>query len=101
MMAPLGSLTEGVPYGSCHSSDQSGGPLAFGAGGSPQAQRGSAHRYLLPSAPRQGPLLWPWGRGSTPGNSGWPSCPLKGGGTSGGTGDVTLTPAWLDASLAP
>ena len=25
----------------------------------------------------------------------------KGGGTSGGTRDVTLTPAWLDARLAP
>src|ERR1043166_9448498 len=33
MMAPLGSLAEGVPHGSCNASDQSGGPLAFGAGG--------------------------------------------------------------------
>src|SRR5215467_4948353 len=43
MMAPLGSLVEGVPHGYCHSSDQSGGPLAFGAGGAPQTQRGGAH----------------------------------------------------------
>src|SRR5215475_9858577 len=75
-MAPLRSLVEGVPYDSCNSADQSHGPLAIGARGSPQAQRGSAYRYLLPSTPRQCPLLWPWGRGAAPGDSGWPSCPL-------------------------
>src|SRR5215510_5766799 len=101
MIAPLGSLTEGVPHGYCNSSDQSGSSLAVGAGGGPQAQRGGTHRYLLPSAPRPCPLLWPWGRGAAPGDAGWPACPLEGGGTSGGTGDVPLPPAWLDVRLAP
>ena len=40
MIASFRSLAEGVPHGHCYSSDQSGGPLAFGAGGGPQAQRG-------------------------------------------------------------
>src|SRR5215475_13854729 len=44
MIHPLGKLAERVPHGDCDSADQSRGPLAFGAGGSPQAQRGGAHR---------------------------------------------------------
>src|SRR5262245_17686677 len=101
MLAPLGSLTAGVPHGFGHASDQSGSFLAVGAGGGPQTQRGGTPRYLLLAAPRPCPLLWPWGRGAAPGDSGGPSCPLEGGGTSGGTRAVTLAPAWLDARLAP
>src|SRR5262249_50930125 len=76
MMAPLRSFAEGVPHGHCYSSDQSRGPLAFGAGGGPQAQHRCAHRYLLPAAPRPCALVWPWSRSPAPGDSRWPSCPL-------------------------
>jgi hypothetical protein len=95
MMEPLKSLAEEGPHGRCNSADQSGGPLTFGAGSGTQAQRGCAHRYLLPSAPRKCPLVWPWSRSPAPSDSRWPSCPLQGGGTSGGTWDGTRTPPGL------
>jgi hypothetical protein len=69
MMAPLAKLAEGMPQGASNAADQSRGPLAFGAGGSPQAQRGCPHRYLLPSALRSYPFVWPWGGGAAPGDS--------------------------------
>src|SRR4029434_1047962 len=59
MMPPLANLAEGVPHGDYDSADQSRGPLAVGARGRPQAQRGCPHRYLLPSAPCAYPLVWP------------------------------------------
>src|SRR5215471_1881121 len=40
MMAPLRSFVEGVPHGHYYSAHPSGGPLAFGTGGRPQAQLG-------------------------------------------------------------
>src|SRR5262249_46095794 len=76
MMQPLPKLAEGVAHGGCDSADQSRGPFAFGAGGHTQAQRGSAHRYFLPSTPRPCPLVWPWRGGPAPGDSRWPSCSL-------------------------
>ena len=48
MIKPLRQLAEGVSDGGRDASDQSHGPLAFGAGGSTQAQRGCDHRSLLP-----------------------------------------------------
>src|SRR5215510_11839444 len=58
MIHSLGKLAERVPHGDCDSADQSRGSLAFGAGGSPQAQRGGPHRYLLPSTPRSFFFEW-------------------------------------------
>jgi len=49
-MPPLERLAEGVSQGDGEASEQSRGPLASGAGGRPQAQRGGAPRYLLSSA---------------------------------------------------
>ena len=86
-------LAEEVPYGDCDSADQSRGPLAFGTGGGPQAQRGCPDRYLLPSAPCACALVWPWSRGPAPGDSRWPSCAREGGGTAGG--------AWMLPLLQP
>src|SRR5215510_9366482 len=73
MMAPLRSFAEGVPHGRYDSAYPSGGPLAFGVGGRPQAQHSGTYRYLLPAAPRSCPFLWSWRGGSAPGDSRWSS----------------------------
>src|SRR4029434_5657061 len=100
-MAPLAQLAARVPHGDDDAAEQSRGPLPFGARGGPQAQRGGAPRYLLPAAPRACPVVWPGSGGHGPGDSRWSSCPLEGGGTSGGTWDVTPAPARPPARLAP
>src|SRR5215467_5565326 len=100
MMQPLERLAEGVSHGDGDSSDQSHGPLASGAGGRTQAQRGGAHRYLLSSASCKYPLMWPWRRGPAPGHSRWPSCPLYGGGAPGGARDAPLAPGWSETNVA-
>jgi hypothetical protein len=51
MMEPLRSFAEGVPHGRYHSANQSGGPLAFGAGGSPQAQHSCVIDTFCPPHP--------------------------------------------------
>jgi hypothetical protein len=61
MMPPLRRLAEGVPHGGRDSTDQSRGPLAVGARGGTHAQRGDAHRYLRPSAPRPCLVVWSGG----------------------------------------
>src|SRR5262245_16361323 len=101
MLHPLGNLAARVPHGACDSADPSRGPLAFGAGGSPQAQRGGAHRYLLSAAPGACALVWPWRGGPAPGASRWSSCPLSGGGTPGGAWHAPPAPAWPHTHLAP
>src|SRR4029450_12085609 len=100
MMAPLRSFAEGVPHGRYHSAHPSGGPLAFGVGGSPQAQHSGTYRYLLPSAPRSCPFLWSWRGGSAPGDSRLSSCPLYGGGTLGGARGAPLAPRWPGTRVA-
>src|SRR5215510_11110753 len=76
MIHPLRKREERVYHGDCDSADQSRGPFAVGAGGSTQAQRGGAHRYLLSSAPSPCALVWPWRGGPTPGDFRWASCPV-------------------------
>src|SRR5215475_7225716 len=88
MMPPLASLPEGVPHDRHDASDPPRGPLALGVGGGTQAPGGCAHRYLLLAAPRQCPLVWPWGRGAALGDSRWPSYALQGGNAIGGTRHV-------------
>src|SRR5215510_9208986 len=101
MMEPLRSLVDGVPQGRGHAAEQSGGPLAFGAGGATSAQGGGAPRDLRPAASGTGPLLGPWRSSPAPGPARWPSGRLYGRGPAGGTGEATLTPAWPAAPLAP
>src|SRR5262245_7677138 len=101
MIHPLGTLAARMSHGGCDAADPSRGPLAFGAGGGPPAPRGGAHRYLLPSASCPCSLVWPWRGGPAPGDSRWASCPLEGGGTSGGAWDVTPAPARPHTRLAP
>jgi hypothetical protein len=101
MMQPLAQLVERVPHGDDESAEQARGPLAFGARGGPPAQRGCPHRDLLPSAPGACPGVWPGSGGPGPGDSRWSSCPLEGGGTSGGTWAVPPAPARPPARLAP
>jgi len=100
-MQPLAKLADTGPHGDDDAADQARGPLPFGARGGPQAPRGCPHRYLLPSAPRACPVVWPGSGGPGPGDARWSSCPLEGGGTAGGTWDVPPTPARPPARLAP
>src|SRR5215510_4015566 len=97
LIEPLGQLAARVPHGGRDASDQSRGPLTVGAGGGTQAQRGGAHRYWLPSTPWAYALLWTWGGGAAPGDSGRPSCPLPGRDTLGGARDVAAPPARAQA----
>ena len=101
MLASLSSLTEGGPQGHGQSADPSGGPLACGAGGGRTLNIAARSDPFCPPHPAPvrscGRGVAALRRAILDGHQALD----KGGGTSGGTWDVPLPPAWPDAHLAP